>query len=159
MPIFVSKLSSCRIKASAIATLRKAGLTKYAISRIFNLMNCISVYKCLCDETRLRILNLLREGPLCVCHVQEALELPQSKISKQLAFMKRNGLLQSYRYNNWTVYEIPETRSALLEENLRCQQDLIFSDALFKKDRVRLSEIDTAVACVAAEQCCESPVK
>ena len=122
-------------------------------------MNCISVYKCLCDETRLRILNLLREGPLCVCHVHEALQLPQSKISKQLAFMKRNGLLQSRRFNNWTVYEIPEKQNTLLEENLRCLQDLLFSDALFKKDRVRLSKIDTAVACVAAEQCCESTAK
>jgi len=70
--------------------------------------------------------------------------------------MKRNGLLQSRRFNNWTVYEIPEKRNALLEENLRCLQDLLFSDAPFKKDRVRLSKIDTAVACVAAEQCCES---
>ncbi|MDQ8184608.1 metalloregulator ArsR/SmtB family transcription factor [Pelagicoccus sp. SDUM812002] len=121
-------------------------------------MNCISVYKCLCDETRLRILNLLREGPLCVCHVQEALQLPQSKISKQLAFMKRNGLLQSRRYNNWTVYEIPEERNTLLEENLRCLQDLLFSDAQFKRDRGRLSKIDTSVACVAAEQCCESKI-
>lgn len=58
-------------------------------------MDCISIYKCLCDETRLRILNLLQEGPLCVYHVQEALQVPQSKISKQLAYMKNNQLLVS----------------------------------------------------------------
>lgn len=156
LPVFASKLSGCRIKASAIATLREVGLTNYATSRIFRIMNSISVYKCLCDETRLRILNLLRAGPLCVCHVQEALQLPQSKVSKLLAYMKRNGLLRSRRFNNWTVYEIPETRNTLLEENLRCLQDLLFTDALFKKDRIRLSKIDTSVACVAAEQCCES---
>ncbi|MBK1880639.1 ArsR family transcriptional regulator, partial [Pelagicoccus mobilis] len=43
-----------------------------------------AVQSALADETRLRILNLLRGGPLCVCHVQEALQLPQPKISKQL---------------------------------------------------------------------------
>ncbi len=34
-------------------------------------MVCVTVYKWLCGETRLRFLNLLRRGPLCVCHVQE----------------------------------------------------------------------------------------
>lgn len=119
-------------------------------------MNCISVYKCLCDETRLRILNLLRDGSLCVCHVQEALQLPQSKISKQLSYMKKNGLLVSRRYNNWTIYEIPEATNSLLEENLRCLQDLIFSDSQFREDRARLAKLDTSVACVPEAACCES---
>lgn len=115
-------------------------------------MNCLSVYKCLCDETRLRILNLLGGGPLCVCHVQEALQLPQSKISKQLSYMKRHGLLQSRRHNNWTIYEIPEKPSPLLQENLRCLQDLLFSDPQFKRDRKRLSKIDTTIACANPSQ-------
>lgn len=117
-------------------------------------MYCVSVYKCLCDETRLRILNLLLAGPLCVCHVQEALQLPQSKISKQLSYMKRNGLLQSRRFNNWTIYEIPEERNRLLDENLRCLQDLVFDESQFKEDRGRLSKMDTAVACTPLAKCC-----
>jgi len=110
-------------------------------------MDCIPIYKCLCDETRLRILNLLKEGPLCVCHVQEALQLPQSKISKQLGYMKNHKLLVSRRYNNWTIYEIPETRNKLLEENLRCLQDLVFTQTRFKSDQARLAKIDTSIAC------------
>ena len=117
-------------------------------------MNCISVYKCLCDETRLRILNLLQDGPLCVCHVQAALQAPQSKISKQLAYMKKNELLISRRLNNWTIYEIPESKNVLLEENLRCLQDVLFSDSQFKKDRARLAKIDTSVACSKVESDC-----
>lgn len=123
---------------------------------IFRYMNCVSVYKCLCDETRLRILNLLQVGPLCVCHVQEALELPQSKISKQLAYMKTNGILSSRRFNNWTIYEMPDTENSLLEENLRCLQDLLFSDPQFKRDRTRLAKLDTSVACSASTNCCET---
>lgn len=117
-------------------------------------MDCISLYKCLCDETRLRILNLLQQGPLCVCHVQEALELPQSKISKQLAYMRNNGLLVSRRRNNWTIYEIPEAKNPLLEENLRCLQDLLFSHETFKSDRDRLQKLDTSVACASRQSCC-----
>lgn len=119
-------------------------------------MNCVSVYKCLCDETRLRILNLLRKGPLCVCHVQEALDLPQSKVSKQLAYMKTNGLLTSRRYNNWTIYEIPEGDNPLLTENLSCLQDLLFSEPQFKKDAACLEKLDTSIACVPAAKCCET---
>ena len=122
-------------------------------------MNCISVYKCLCDETRLRILSLLREGPLCVCHVQEALQEPQSKISKQLSYMKKNGLLNSRRYNNWTIYELAKDKGPLLEENLRCLQDLLFENPRFKKDRARLAKLDTSVACAPkACRCAVTPI-
>jgi len=110
-------------------------------------MDCVAVYKCLCDETRLRIMNLLREGPLCVCHVQEALQEPQSKVSKQLSYMKRHGLLESRRFNNWTIYEIAADRNPLLEENLRCLQDLAFGGRQFRQDLKRLKKLDTSVAC------------
>ena len=110
-------------------------------------MDPIKVYKCLCDETRLRILNILREGPLCVCHVQETLQLPQPKVSKQLAYMKRNGLLVSVRQNNWTIYQLSPTKGALLDQNLRCLQDLVFSDRRFQNDLQRLKESKATGAC------------
>ena len=46
------------------------------------IMSLVQIYQCLCDETRLRILNLLHEGELCVCHIQDILGEPQVKISK-----------------------------------------------------------------------------
>ena len=63
-------------------------------------MSPVPLYKSLADESRLRILNLLQSGPLCVCHVQAALQLPQPKVSKQLAYLKKNGLLTSRRHNS-----------------------------------------------------------
>ena len=42
-------------------------------------MDLVQIYHCFCDRTRLRILNLLCEGPLCVCHFQELLNEPQVK--------------------------------------------------------------------------------
>ena len=47
-------------------------------------MEASEIYKCIADPQRLRILNLLEAGPLCVCHMQEILEVPQVKMSKQL---------------------------------------------------------------------------
>jgi ArsR family transcriptional regulator, arsenate/arsenite/antimonite-responsive transcriptional repressor len=44
----------------------------------------VQIYQCLCDETRLRLLHLLLQGPLCVFHFQAVLGEPQAKISRHL---------------------------------------------------------------------------
>ncbi|MDQ8180690.1 metalloregulator ArsR/SmtB family transcription factor [Pelagicoccus sp. SDUM812005] len=118
-------------------------------------MDCVSFYKCLAEESRLRILNLLRQGPLCVCHVQEALEMPQSKVSKQLSYLKKHGLLESRRYNNWTIYEIAAADNALFAANMR-ELEAIFSEGEYAADLQRLSKLDTSIACVPREAgCCD----
>ncbi|EDY81018.1 transcriptional regulator, ArsR family protein [Verrucomicrobiia bacterium DG1235] len=110
-------------------------------------MDPTNIYKALSDESRLRILNLLRSGPLCVCHVQEALQLPQPKISKQLAYLKKHGLLQSRRHNNWTIYEIPHPQPSILAANLSELENFFKSDP-YAKDSARITKIDTSVACI-----------
>src|SRR5271170_3803545 len=83
----------------------------------------VSIYRCLCDETRLRILHLLSVRPLCVCHLQDVLREPQVKISKHLAYLKAQGMTESSRCRNWMIYRLPQKRSPELEANLRCLQD------------------------------------
>lgn len=87
-------------------------------------MQIVKVYQCLCDATRLRILNLLIEGPLCVCHLAEILEISQPKTSRHLKAMREAGTLETERYNNWTICRIPTQRNPVLETNLKCLQDL-----------------------------------
>jgi ArsR family transcriptional regulator len=97
-------------------------------------VDVVAVYKCLCDPTRLRILNLLREGPLCVCHLQEILREPQVKMSKHLGYMRRLRMLTARRENNWTLYALPGRPHPLLEENLRCLQDCRSEMMVFRAD-------------------------
>ncbi|MBK1880770.1 ArsR/SmtB family transcription factor, partial [Pelagicoccus mobilis] len=99
-----------------------------------------------------RILNLLRGGPLCVCHVQEALQLPQPKISKQLAYLKKHGVLQSRRHNNWTIYEIPCPQHPILAANVS-ELKSTFESEPYAKDSARLEKIDTSVACIPSSCC------
>lgn len=87
-------------------------------------MQMIQVYKCLCDVQRLRILNLLRDGPLCVCHLVEILEADQVKISKQLRYMKELSMVEAEREAQWMIYSLPARPHTLLTENLKCLQDL-----------------------------------
>jgi ArsR family transcriptional regulator len=98
----------------------------------------IQIYQCFCDETRLRILNALTRGPLCVCHLQELLEEPQVKISKHLGYLRERGLVEVERHQNWMIYSLPAKRSAELESNLRCLQDCVQTQPVFKADGRRL---------------------
>jgi len=63
-------------------------------------------FKALADETRLRILVLLLEGELCVCELIAALELPQSTISRHLAYLKNAGWLKDRRQGVWMYYRL-----------------------------------------------------
>jgi ArsR family transcriptional regulator len=96
----------------------------------------VRVYKCLCDLTRLRILNLLIEGPLCVCHIQSILRTPEPKISRLLNLMKRAGLVASNREYNWSIYRIADRPSLVLTSNLKCLLDVRSENKLFFQDLI-----------------------
>lgn len=104
-------------------------------------MDFIGIYKCLCDVQRLRILNLLSKGPLCVCHIVEILGSEQVRISKQLRYMKDQGMVEGERCAQWIVYRLADPENRLLAENLRCLQDLVSEDLRFREDLRRREEI------------------
>lgn len=109
-------------------------------------MDLIQIYQCFCDRTRLRILHLLTQSPLCVCHFQEILHEPQVKISKHLAYLRRRGMVSTAREQNWIIYSLPGRRADELERNLKCLQDCVQTDAVFKRDAEKLSKL--------AKTCC-----
>ena len=104
-------------------------------------MRLIRIYQCLCDETRLRILNLLARGPLCVCHFQQLLEAPQVKISKHLTYLKKHGMVEVRQYQNWRIYELPRRRSKELKLHLKCLQDCVQEQPVFRADLKRLRRV------------------
>ena len=73
------------------------------------------VFEALADETRLRILNLLAEGELCVCDLMRVLKEPQSKTSRHLAYLRRSGLVESRRGGLWMYYSLSVTGAAALK--------------------------------------------
>lgn len=122
-------------------------------------MELLRIYSCLCDLTRLRILNLLAAGPLCVCHFQELLGEPQVKVSKHLNYLKERGLVIARREANWMVYSLPEHPSKELHANLACLQDCASEESVFRKDNQRLSRLRSKFE-QSSPICCEArPVK
>ena len=97
------------------------------------------LYNCLGDATRLRIIHLLAQRPLCVCHFEAVLQLPQAKISRHLAFLRRHGLVATEQRGPWRVYSLASPTPRALTVNLSCLQDALLEEPLLRRDRARLS--------------------
>ena len=74
--------------------------------------------KALSDETRLRILQLLADGELCVCELMAVLNLPQSTVSRHLSYLKNSGWLLDRRDGVWMYYRIAATINPLAQSIL-----------------------------------------
>ncbi len=105
----------------------------------------VAIYKCLCDLNRLRILHLLREGPLCVCHLQETLGIGPTRTSQQLAFLRKHGMVEVKVCGQWRVYALPEKPGAALSANLACLQDCVTSYPQFAADRAKLAKVRRSI--------------
>ncbi len=102
-------------------------------------MELSEILKALADDTRLRILNIIREGEFCVCDIENALELNQSNASKHLNKLKSSKIIKATKKAQWVYYSLNETTLAqysfiktILEENL--------SEEVFIKDLENLNE-------------------
>lgn len=62
------------------------------------------IFKALSDETRLRILSLLRVREMCVCEIMIALELTQPTASHHLRILESVGLVEDLRKGKWVFY-------------------------------------------------------
>ena len=69
-------------------------------------MQLIQILKALSDETRLRILNILRDGPLCVCEIEAILEISQSNASRHLSKLTNANLVNYYKEAKFIYYKL-----------------------------------------------------
>ncbi|MCL2659807.1 MAG: metalloregulator ArsR/SmtB family transcription factor [Acidobacteriaceae bacterium] len=95
-------------------------------------------FQALGDETRLRLLNLIGEREICVCHLVEVLGVPQPKISRHLAYLRAAGLVAARREGKWMHYRILMPQhpgaAAVLQQTLA----LLGEDRAMQTDLVRL---------------------
>src|SRR5437868_15162085 len=65
-----------------------------------------ALFHALSDETRLSILDMLREGERCVCELTDALDAAQSRLSFHLRVLKDAGLVSDRKEGRWCYYTI-----------------------------------------------------
>lgn len=95
-------------------------------------------FRAFADETRLRILHLLTKGELCVCDIMSALQAPQSKISRHLAYLRQAGLVVDRREGPWKHYSLAPSKSALQRSIIACVGSCLGEVPALKQDLKRL---------------------
>ena len=64
------------------------------------------VFKALCDENRIRILELLRSGEKCACILLADLNVTQSTLSHHMKILCDSGIVQGRKVGKWVYYSI-----------------------------------------------------
>ncbi len=104
-----------------------------------------TVYRALADETRLRILALLKDGEVCVCHIHGGLRLPQPTISRHLAYLRRTGLVAARRDGVWMHYRLAPPRSPVIAQVLESALHALSHAAETSHDATRVRREQAAV--------------
>ena len=102
------------------------------------------MFRALADRTRLRLLNLMASGEICVCFFVEVLGSSQPKISRHLAYLRRAGLVDVRRDGKWMHYQIAHPSDPGAANILNEVRAWLLLDPAMRRERERL----TAVCCM-----------
>lgn len=108
-------------------------------------------FKALADTNRLRILNLLLHGELCVCDIQYVLEATQPNVSRHLSYLKNSGLVLDRRDGYRIFYRLAEPRQGLKKRLFEFLQEAYRNEEQFQADRKRLKGAIDAGSCTVSE--------
>jgi len=84
-----------------------------------------NLFKALADKTRLRILALLGNNEVCVCHMHDSLGLPQPTVSRHLAYLRKSGLVAVRRDGVWMHYQLSRSLSPVIQSLVAAAVDAL----------------------------------
>lgn len=98
------------------------------------------IFKALSDPIRLRIILLLQaEGELCVCDLMAVLKVPQSTVSRHLAYLRRTCWVDTRREGLWMHYKLSEESCHMCRDLLGIIRTHIADLPEAQHDRLALS--------------------
>ena len=98
-------------------------------------------FRALADRTRLRLINLMSGGEVCVCFFVEVLGTNQPKISRHLAYLRRAGIVAARREGKWMHYQIqtpPDPHAAQVLSDL---ETWLAKDKEMQRDKQQLLKV------------------
>lgn len=98
-------------------------------------------FAALSDRTRLRLLNLLRNGEVCTCFFADTLGTNDPKISRHLAYLKRAGLVKGRRDGKWVHYSLVEPEDSAAKEIFDATLKMLAGDPSLRTDLKRLENV------------------
>ena len=76
----------------------------------------VELFHALSDETRLALLDRLKDGEQCVCELMDSMKAAQSRLSFHLKVLKDAGLVEDRREGRWMYYSLSAQAIEELEE-------------------------------------------
>lgn len=98
-------------------------------------------FAALADRTRLRLLNLMRDGEVCVCFFAETLDTNNPKISRHLAYLKKAGLVAARRDGKWMHYRVIEPKNKRAAEVFASVRKMLKEDREMQIDCKKLVNV------------------
>jgi ArsR family transcriptional regulator len=99
------------------------------------------LFKALADRTRLRLLNLMAAGEVCVCFFVEVLGTNQPKISRHLAYLRRAGVVATRREGKWMHYSITTPEDSHAARVFSEVMTWLGEEREMQKDRTRMQTL------------------
>jgi len=99
------------------------------------------LFRALADRTRLRLLNLMASGEVCVCFFVEVLGTNQPKISRHLAYLRRAGVVAARREGKWMHYRVSEPSDEHAARIFAEVMKWLGEDRDMQKERARLAAV------------------
>ena len=97
-------------------------------------------FAALADKTRLRLLNLMRDGEVCVCLFAGTLGTNNPKISRHLSYLKRAGLVTGRRDGKWMHYSMQRPKDQKAAEVFDATMKMLENDKQMQRDRRLLAD-------------------
>ncbi len=98
------------------------------------------LFKAVSEPTRLRLLNLLRLGSICVCELHAVLQIPQPTASRHLAALRHAGLVEDCRSGTRIIYSLAPPSTPLIEALYELLDKCCPCDEVMQADLARLTE-------------------
>ena len=117
----------------------------------------VTLFQALSDPTRLRLLNVLAAGEVCVCYFVAIFDEPQPKISRHLAYLRRAGLVTARRDGKWMHYSLTIPADPAVAEVLRKVLEVASKERVMQRDRLALERVCCAVKLPASLQNAPKP--
>lgn len=114
-------------------------------------------FKALADRTRLRILGLLGNNEVCVCHIHDSLGLPQPTVSRHLAYLRRTGLVTTRRDGVWVHYRVSTSLAPEIRQVLEASVEALARLTTTAKDRAHFDKAFGSLYVIPADAggaCC-----
>jgi ArsR family transcriptional regulator, arsenate/arsenite/antimonite-responsive transcriptional repressor len=114
------------------------------------------IFRAFSDATRLRILSLLKRSELCVGDLVTVLNVPQPKVSRHLAYLRKAGLVEARGQGLWNFYRLAPATSPFHKKLLDCLSACFGDVPKVARDAAKAKALMRSGGCCPEGGACDS---